>query len=206
MSGLGLPIQMLNGLGCDCQNKPMAMGFGAVSDYDVIRIGGVDYSANQIVDKIITASKDVTVYRSLYNDTGKFNVKAGQPIGKVFSYLRADNAANPTGKIVLIFESAYNQDFYLKDDGAVSQSALKDQGTLNVKQETQLEQDAQKKEDDPVGYYLKKYGVPALLIIGGIVIVGGVAKTAVGAAISRRSAPALSGPKKRRSKKRKSKK
>lgn len=185
------PITMLNGiaarsLGCACSpslgalpmqaellaNRTIALSgvrqFGAVSDYDFITIGGKQYSANQIVDKQIIASRDVTLYPSLFKDDGKFTVKAGQTIGTVFSYLLPSSKSNPTGKVVLQFERGYNNFYWLKDDNAVSQAALKDQGTLTVAQEVKIEQEKAEKESDPVGYYLKKFGLPALLIGGGI--------------------------------------
>lgn len=174
------PITMLSGvsglnLGCSCSPSPLGEGpgmrgvrLGAVSDYDIITIGGQRYSANQIVDKQIIASRDVTLYPSLFKDDGKFLVKAGQAIGTVFSYLLPSSKNNPTGKVALQFERGYNQFYWLKDDNAVSQAALKDQGALTLTQEIKQENEALAKAADPVGYYLKKYGLPVLLIGGGI--------------------------------------
>jgi hypothetical protein len=157
---------MRRSLGCACQQKitPL-MG---VADYDQITIGGQRYSANQVLDKTIVASRNVTLYPSLFSDNGKFTVNAGQNIGKVFSYLLASSANNPTGKVVLQFERGYNQYFWLKDDNAISQAALKDQGIKTVKQETEEEAAAEKRANDPISYYIEKYGLKALLIAGSI--------------------------------------
>ena len=142
----------------------LAHALAGVNDYDIIIIGGKQFSANQLVDKNVVASKDVTLYPSLYNDAGKFTVKAGQSIGRVFSYLRPDNKSNPTGKVVLQFETTYNKFFWLKDDRAVSQQALTDQGVKTVQQEVKEEAEKAAKDADPVGYYLKKFGLPVLAI------------------------------------------
>lgn len=178
-----MPITMLNGfsgrtLGCPCQ-------LGAVSDYDVITIGGQKYSANQIVDKQIIASRDVVLYPSLHKDDGKFTVKAGQAIGTAFSYLLPSSANNPTGKVALMFERGYNNFYWLKDDSAVSQAALKDQGTLTLKEEIKKENEALEKEADPIGYYLKKYGLPVLLIGGGIYLAATYGKAFITAKLSK---------------------
>jgi len=121
-------ITMLNGtagLGCNCTSpspagEGLGVRLGAVADYDIITIGGQKYSANQIVDKQIIATRDVTLYPFLFKDDGKFTVKAGQAIGTVFSYLLPSAASNPTGKVVLQFERGYNNFYWLKDDNAVS--------------------------------------------------------------------------------------
>jgi hypothetical protein len=145
-----------------------SLTLGAVADYDIIVISGKQYTANQLVDKNIIAAKDVTVYPSLFKDDGKFTIKAGQSIGRVISYLLATSSSNPTGKIALMFETAYGKYFWLKDDRAISQQALKDQGTKTVDQEVKEEVQKAEKDNDPVGYYLKKFGLPALLIGGSI--------------------------------------
>lgn len=154
------------------------VGMGAVIDYDVIVIGGKQYSANQLLDKNIIAESDVMLYPSLFKDDGKFLVKKSQSIGKVISYLNSVSKNNPTGKVVLQFERMVNgsrQYFWLKDDKAVSTTALAEQGTKTVQQEVKEEADKAEKENDPIFYYLKKVGKPVLfwgagLYIGGIVL------------------------------------
>jgi hypothetical protein len=161
------------------------MGIGAVADSTIIVIGGVSYTANQVLDKTIIATKDVWLYPSLYREDGKFMVKAGQTIGKTFSWLGPESKSNPTGKVVLMFERGYNQYFWLKDDRAVSQVALKDQGTLTVKEQVKQEQEAAAKEDSPIAYYIKKYGLPVLLIGGGIYLAANYGKTILQAKLAK---------------------
>lgn len=149
-------------LGCPCQNLSGAL------DYDLITIAGKQYSANQIVDKTIVASRDVTLYPSLFSDAGKFTVKAGQAIGKVFSFLLPSSKSNPTGKVVLQFEREYNKYYWLKDDNAISVPALRDQGTVTLKDELAQEAEEEKRQNDPISYYIEKYGFKVLLIGGAI--------------------------------------
>lgn len=186
---MSMPITMLNGLagrttlGCACDAPPSVLG--AVADYDIITIGGKQYSANQVVDKQIVASKDVTLYPSLFKEDGKFTVKAGQTIGTVFSYLLPSAKSNPTGRVVLQFERGYNQYYWLKDDRAVSTVALKDQGSLTLTDERKAEAEKLEKENDAVGYYLKKYGLPVLLIGGGIYLAATYGKAFITAKLSK---------------------
>lgn len=153
-------------------------GLAAVADYDVITIGGKQYSVAQLLNKTIVAEKDVTLYPSLLNDIGKRLVKKGQVIGKLFSYLNPTSKNNPTGKVVLQFQVSVGgvvQNFWLKDDKAVSTTALSTQGTKTVAQEITAEKDEEEKKSDPIFYYAKKIGIPVLkwgagLFIGGIVL------------------------------------
>lgn len=153
------------GCGCGCGDCNGSHGMGAVSDYDQIKIGGKTYTVNQIIDKNIVASVDTKLYsgpRSTATIVG--TVKAGQPIGIVYSYLRPEQA---DGRSWLMFETSYNKFFYVPNEVA-SGTGLKDQGTLTVSEEIKKEQEKLEKENNPVGFYLKKYGLPVLLIGGGI--------------------------------------
>lgn len=146
---------------------------GALVNYDILTVGGEQYSANQLLDKNIVAKTDVMLYPSLFKDDGKFLVKKGQSIGKAFSYLTPTSKNNPTGRVVLQFERSVNgtyQYFWLKDDKAVSTSALASQGTKTVDQEVQEEKDKAEKENDPIVYYAKKIGLPVLMWGAGIYV------------------------------------
>jgi hypothetical protein len=156
------------GLGCGC--KALGDASSDLTNYDIITIGGVQYSANQIVGKTLTAQGDVPLFLGSNFTTPFTTVKAGQAIGQVYSYIRPDQQAGiAAGGIgLLMFYTADNRAFYVKDEAAISQQALQNQGTLTVSQENQIVQDEQAKANDPVGYYLKKYGLPALLIGAGI--------------------------------------
>lgn len=180
----GMPITMLNGLGCmQCGGS---CSLGAVADYDQITIGGKTYTVNQIIDKTVVAGKDVTLYS---NPSGKGSVvgtvKSGQPIGIVYSYIKPSNATSD-GRSWLMFETTYNKFFYVPNE-AVSGTGLKEQGTKTVVQEIKEEEAERLRKEDPAGYYLKKYALPALLIIGLIVIVGGIAKEGTKAYIEKKS-------------------
>lgn len=189
------------GLGCDCQANAIAQqkfnvlnGFGAVSDYDQIKIGGKTYTVNQIIDKTIIAATDTKLYsgaRSTATVVG--TVKAGQPIGKVFSYLRPDQA---DGRSWLMFETSYNKYFFVPNEVA-SGSGLKDQGTLTLEEERKREEELRQKQNDPVGYYLKKYGLPVLLIGGGIYLAATYGKAFIQGKLSQPK-PALAGTKRKK--------
>ena len=51
---------------------------------------------------------------------------------------------------------------------ALSKNSVADQGIKTLDQQVKEEQDQAARDADPLGYYLKKYGLPALLIGGGI--------------------------------------
>lgn len=183
----GMPITMLNGLGCpDCGGtcKPL----GSVIDYDVIRIGGGNYTANQIVDKTIVANRETKLYS---NASGKGTVvgvvKIGQPIGKVYSYLKPSNKSTD-GRGWLMFESSYNKAFYVPNEN-VANTGLKEQGTLTLTEEKKVEDDAKLKDESPMEYYIKKYALKGVLIIGAIIIVGGLVKESAGKLIDKKVKP-----------------
>lgn len=207
-------ITMLNGLGCQscggtCGQKPMTglrgiCGFGAVANYDIIRIGGGNYTTNQILDKTIFANRDTNLYS---NTSGKGKivgvVKAGQPIGVVYSYLKPTDSSTDGRGWLMFTGSKYLQAYFVPDE-SVSATGLKDQGTLTVSEEVKAEQDAKLKQDSPMEYYIKKYGTKAVLIIGGIIVAVSLGKELIKDSVTRRSAPApataLTGPSKRKTK------
>ena len=179
-----MTITMLSGLGCHCTPAHQVNGLGATTDYDKITVGGKTYTANQLVDKTVIAAKDTKLY-SNSSGTGAVVgvVKAGQPIGVVYSYIKP-NQGSSDGRSWLMFESSTYNKFYYVPNEAASSSGLKEQGTKTLDQEVKEEEEKKEKDENPVGFYLKKYGLPALLIIGGIVIVGGIAKEAVKAKLT----------------------
>jgi hypothetical protein len=162
----GLPVTMLNGLGCNCDKNLLLNGIGAVANFDIITIGGKRYSVNQILDKYLIAAKPTPVYSSGFdNSKPKYTVNTNQPIGKVTSYLLPKPGRSSTWLEVQT-NAGY---FYVKNEsigGAVT--TLKEQGAITVSEEIKAEKEKAEREDNPVGYYLKKYGLPALLIGGGI--------------------------------------
>lgn len=182
-----MPITMLNGLGCSsCGGScgTTLRGLGAVTDYDQITIGGKVYTVNQIIGKTVTAAKETKAYS---NNKGAgavvASIKAGQPIGVVYSYARPEQA---DGRSWLMFESNLGKIYWVPNE-AVSGSGLKEQGTKTVAEEIKEEKAQKERQEDPISYYIKKFGLPALLIVGAIVIANGVAKESVKAAITKPS-------------------
>ncbi len=138
--------------------------------YDVITIGGKQYSAEQILDTTLIAQGNVPLYLASNFKTPFLTIKAGQPIGKVYSYIRADQStAKIAGSPLLMFYlSDGTTPFFVKDEAAISTQALTNAGVQTVAQQTAALQAQQDKQNNPIGYYLKTYGLKALLIGGGI--------------------------------------
>lgn len=175
-----MPINLLNGFGCPSCGETC---LGAVTDYDQIAIGGKLYTVNQIIDKTVIASRETKAYSNNKGaGTVLTTIKAGQPIGKVYSYARPEQA---DGRSWLMFESTGGK-FYWVPNEAVAGTGLKEQGTKTVVEEVKEEQDKKEREDDPIGYYIKKFGFTAILIIGGIIIANGVAKESVKGIINKK--------------------
>ena|SRR6478609_5759469 len=168
-------------------------GFGdAASDltnYDIITIGGVQYSANQIVGKSLKASSDVPLYLASNFKTPFATIKAGQNIGTVFSYIRPDQAtAQAAGGVGLLMFYTGSQYFYVKNEAAISQQSLKDQGTQTVTQQQKQMQDDQEKSNDPIMYYLKKVGLPLALGVGALYLIATFGKEALHDKLSKSAA------------------
>jgi hypothetical protein len=168
---------------------------GAVADYDRITIGGSVYTVNQIIDKVITANSDLTAYSSP-GGTVLFKIAKGQPIGKVYSYIRPDQAKD--GRAWLMFEKTYNNFYYVPADNT-SSSALSEQGALTVAEELAAEKERKEKENEPVTYYFKKLVVPVLVGGGVVVLASSIGKEYVKGKLSQpKKEPALSGHKRKK--------
>jgi len=163
------------GLGCACNQLGVVCScnqLGVVAAYDVITIAGKLYSANQIVDKQLVASRDVKVYRGGDFNTPFATIKAGQPIGKVYSYIKATQSTGiRAGGPLLQFLDTSGRSYYVKDDNAISTAALKDQGTLTLKEELKEEQAKIEKDSDPISFYVKKLAMPVIIGAGVIYLV-----------------------------------
>lgn len=174
MHRIGIGMGMgLNGFGCSC--APTLKG---VADYDQITIGGKAYSANQILDKTITAARDTKYYTGpgFANSKLMGTIKAGQPIGVVFSYLKPSQTGDGRGWLQI--ETTYNKYFFVPNE-AVAPKPLQDQGALTVAEETKIEQEAAQRENEPILYYFKKIGVPVLLTAAGIYIAVQIGKAVI---------------------------
>ena len=194
--GVGCAVVPVNGI--------QLGSVGAVTDYDTIRVGGGTYSVNQIVDKSIRANKDTKLYKGSRTNSEVIGiVKAGDIIGRVYSYLRPDQTTD--GKSWLMFEKTYNNFYYVQNEAA-NTSDLKDQGALTVKEEVKKEEIEKFKEESPVEYYIKKYATKVIIGIGLIVLASTVGRTLVTEGIkkigSKKSeptpTPALAGVKKKK--------
>lgn len=109
------------------------------------------YDADAIRDKTLIAAKDVTIYNGIpytsYNPKTIGIVKAGNPIGVVYSYVDADVSNNrQTLWWVLWPGSAYGgQYFYVPHHkGDFSVDALKQQGVLSVAEQIAKDEEANK--------------------------------------------------------------
>lgn len=161
-----MPLRNSNSyLGCSCQQAPL----GAVSDYDVITVGGQQYTANQILDKQLIARSSTPVYHSDFKVPFR-TVSAGQPIGVVYSYLKSTGTTGKSALMLYDNPQYTGTPYYVLNEAAIDTKALQDQGTLTVSQELQAEKDKLEQQNDPISYYLKKFGLPVLLIGGGILL------------------------------------
>lgn len=191
MPGLGCPEC---GGTCGSKNIPimrLSNGLGDVADYDQITVGGQRYSVNTIVDKTLYAGSDVKVYSKtatapLTWTTPAYVIKKGQAIGKVYSYLKP--SADRGGKAALMFypKSSLDSYYYVLDNDSIDTGTIKEQGGLTVAEEIKKEQEEKLRESDPLGYYIKKYGFPALGIIVGAIVLTSIGKEAIKGAISRK--------------------
>lgn len=188
------------GMGCpDCGGSCLGLGDTSTT-----------FSVDQIVGKTLIAKVDVTA-RTLPNDNAaaSHTIKAGQAIGVVDTYF---SPAAGRSAVYWGFRFTDGKPFYVKHvTGLFDVSNLKAEGAKDLATLQQEKEDAELKENDPVLYYIKKIALPAALIIGGVILAATIGKETVRGAFNRKSAPqpapapALSGPRRKRSPKRKPK-
>jgi len=159
------------------------MGLGAVADYDIIVIKGKQYSVNDILDKQFIATAPTKVYTSAYdNATVKYTTQGGQSLGKVWSYLKPTTGRS--GTWLQLEVAPYNPSnptagyVFVPADSA-DPSSLKQQGVKTVEEVLKDEAAQKEKDESPIFYYIKKLGVPVLLIGGGIYIVTQLGKSVI---------------------------
>lgn len=173
-------VGLLSGLGCDCRGSMGSLA--AVADFDQIKIGGKTYTVNQILDKTLIAAVDTKIYSGAKGTpTVLGTIKAGQPLGKVYSYLRPDQTGD--GRSWLMFEGSANSVYYAPNEAA-SGTGLKDQGALTVAEEIKKEEEEKERLHDPISYYFKKFGWKVILIGGGIYLAAQLGKEAVKAKLT----------------------
>ncbi len=104
------------------------------------------YSMNQIVDKTLYAKSDMYVYGHAENGTPPiYGVKAGDPIGVVYSWLDANPTYGRTGIWFMFYPPGGTLKYYYAPyvQGWYNVSALQEQGAL-----TEVEIIAEQKEKE----------------------------------------------------------
>jgi hypothetical protein len=118
------------------------------------------YSVAEIINRNLVAKQDTEIYR-LPDDNAKpvFVVKAGKEIGVVVSYINKSIDKNRQF-LYWQFKDQNGKFYYVRhDEGKFDVGALKQQGAVNVVQQTEEKQ----KKEDPFGYYFATYGKPILI-------------------------------------------
>lgn len=101
-------------------------------------MSGTTFSADDIIGKTLTAKQPVNIYRYDNWETPVYTVKAGQPVGVVFSYL-APNDTRP--ELLWMFYDANKKPYYAKHKaGAYSVKSLKEQGVLTEQEQAEANQ------------------------------------------------------------------
>jgi hypothetical protein len=95
------------------------------------------YSANEIIGKTLFARVNVPIYRlPEFSAKPVFSVKPGAAIGKVYSYL----SANDKRPFVWVFLDENNRAYYVRHDSkSFDLTALKQQGALTVEETKEKE-------------------------------------------------------------------
>jgi hypothetical protein len=171
----------LSGLGCDCNQPMMKVQRGGLSG---LRGVGETFNAGEILGKSLVAKTTIPVKDSPL-DNGKvlYTVPSGSTVGVVYSYI------NPkTGQSVLNWQvdipnpsnpAVRKYGYVAHGVGKFDVKNLIIQGAESTDQKYKDEQDAKAKAADPVGYYLKKFGLPVLVIGGGIYLAATLGKAVI---------------------------
>jgi len=165
------------------------MGLGAVSNFDIVRIGGREYSVSELFAKAPTifANSDTKVYTSAFDNSAvKYITKAGNPLGKYYSYLKPGPNRS---KSWLMLETGPAKYVFVPNE-VVGSRAIANQDVKTVTEQLQEESDLEQKDKDPILYYLKKVGLPLALGAGGIYLVGTLGKEVIKAKLTK---PSMSG-------------
>lgn len=121
------------------------------------------YNFDQLIDKTIYTKTDVKLYR-LPEDNAKavFSVKAGQPVGQLYSILNPK--AGRSGQWLMFYDANRRAYYMPVVPNVVNEQELKIQGTKTTEQitkEAQAEQEI--KDKGAVRYYFEKY-FPLILL------------------------------------------
>lgn len=117
------------------------------------------YSADQIVGKTLVAKKKVAIHRLPSKDSPVvYQVNPGITVGVVYSWVQGSNG------IWWMYYDSNNKPYYtLHEPGMYDIKTLTAQGVESLEQI----QEAEKKAEDPIGYYLTKLLKPAVFAVVG---------------------------------------
>lgn len=106
------------------------------------------YSVDQVLEKTLTAKKDLPVYNGYPPGIVKRigTVKAGNPAGIVFSYIAADPTKGRDQLWWMFYPASSAGSYYYMphDADAFDLDALRQQGVISVEEQQQQEQDKNK--------------------------------------------------------------
>jgi hypothetical protein len=144
---------------------------GTVANFDIIKIGGKEYSVSELYAKAPTifATADTKVYSSAFDaSVVRYTTKAGNPLGKYSSYL-APKVGRSKSWVEL--QTGPNTYVYIPNE-VIGSNAIANQDVKTVQEQLKEEAAAKEKESDPISYYFKKLVLPVLITAG--VIYGAV--------------------------------
>jgi hypothetical protein len=126
------------------------------------------YSADQIVNKTLTARSQVDVFDRVPGNGGKkiAVVKSGYPVGVVYSWVQDTDKS-----LWWQFKSSDGSWYYVKHaSGIFDVTSLKQQGALTTLEKIEQEQNADKPWYAVLGETAQKAITNGLLILAGVVV------------------------------------
>lgn len=127
------------------------------------------YSVTEIIGKNLIAAAPVTIKRSPFDSAGSvYTVPTGQSVGVVYSYLMPKENRSV---LYWVFKDSTGREYYAPhQQGLYSLTALKDQGTLTVKEQTEIKQE----QSESLQTFLSKNIKIIVLIIAGAIVLKSV--------------------------------
>jgi acylphosphatase len=141
-----------------------------------IKINGKLYPIEQLIGKIVFASKDTLLERNLTGkDKAEFQVKKGGSLGKIHSWVNNKN----NGKVYAMFNTnaasilaKYPAGSYYVPFDAINETELKQQGAKTTEQVTEEEEEKKRNENLTFGEKIaESLQKGALYIFGGYVVI-----------------------------------
>lgn len=132
-------------------------------------IGGKTFSATQIIDKTLIARVSVPVYRSNNLRKPFARVRAGAPVGIVYSWIGPTGNVNTGGKMYWQFYDSNGQSYYAEQNSrSFDLSSLRQQGALTAIEQAEQEQAQQPKSWQSIALSL---GITAIVVFAGAKII-----------------------------------